>query len=75
MTEYEDPQLTFNVALSRQEDQSHYCVVTVSTLDDSATRKCSFINLISDMVSQLSAMVGLKLGASSVDCNASRLHT
>ena len=69
MTEYEDPQLTFNVALSRQEDQSHFCVVTVSTLDDSATRKCSFISLISDMVSQLSACnVGLKLGASSVDC-------
>ena len=45
MTEYEDPQLTFNVVLSGEEDQSHYCVVTVSTLDDSATRKSSSMNL------------------------------
>ena len=66
MTEYEDPQLTFNVALSGQEDQSHFCVVTVSTLDDSATRKCSFINFMSGMVSQLSAVVhGFKMGVSS----------
>ena len=75
MTEYEDPHLTFNVVLSGQLRQNHFCVVTVSTLDDSATCKCSFINLLSGVVSQLSAMVGLKLGASSLDCNASRLHT
>ena len=61
MTEYEDPQLTFSVVLSGQEDQSHYCVVTVSTIDDSATRKSSSMNLIARMVSQLSVMVGLKL--------------
>ena len=59
MTENEDPQLTFNVVLSGEEDQSHYCVVTVSTLDDSATRKSSSMNLISGRVSQLSVMVGL----------------
>ena len=59
MTEYEDPQLTFNVVHSGQEGQSHYCVVTVSTIDDSATRKSS--SIISGMVSQLSVMVGLKL--------------
>ena len=74
MTEYEDPQLTFNVVHSGQEGQSHYCVVTVSTIDDSATRKSSSMNLIARMVSQLSVMVGLKLGPHLwIVRNASRL--
>ena len=40
VTEYDDPQLTFNVnILSGEKGPGRSCVVTVSTLDDSATGK------------------------------------
>ena len=44
MTEYEDQELNFNVVLSGQKGPGRSCVVTVSTLDDSATGKRSLIH-------------------------------
>ena len=55
MTEYEDQQLNFDVVLTGQKGPGRSCVVTVSTLDDSATGIGThlFTNLISGMTSQL----------------------
>ena len=39
VTEFEDEQLTFNVELTGQKGAGRFCVVTVSTLEDSATGK------------------------------------
>ena len=44
MTEFEDEQLNFDVQLTGQKGPGRSCVVTVSTLDDSATGECSFIH-------------------------------
>ena len=44
VTEYEDQQLNFNIVLTGQKGPGRSCVVTVSTLDDSATGRYSFIH-------------------------------
>ena len=44
VTEFEDQQLNFDVELTGQKGPGRSCVVTVSTLDDSATGKYSFIH-------------------------------
>ena len=44
VTEFEDQQLNFDVELTGQKGPGRSCVVTVSTLDDSASGKYSFIH-------------------------------
>ena len=45
MTEFEDEQLNFDVQLTGQKGAGRSCVVTVSTLEDSATGTCSLIHV------------------------------
>ena len=45
VTEYDDQQLTFNVnILSGEKGPGRSCVVTISTLEDSATGKCLLVS-------------------------------